>query len=210
MTMYFYADVQLRGEYPGYAISYFSHNHIAVEIKETDLVLIKENTLDFLAISYYNSNVVSHEKNTLAIGDSQLNPYLETNPWGWTINPLGLYDCFLKYWDRYQKPLMIAENGIGQIERLDNDTIHDDYRIDYIREHIIALNKAITRGVKVFAYCAWSPIDMVSSGTSEMKKRYGFIYNDQDDYGVGSHKRYKKDSYIWYQNVIKSNGLKLE
>lgn len=100
--MYFYADVQLRGEYPGYAISYFSHNHIAVEIKETDLVLIKENTLDFLAISYYNSNVVSHEKNTLAIGDSQLNPYLETNPWGWTINPLGLYDCFLKYWDRYQ------------------------------------------------------------------------------------------------------------
>lgn len=87
---------------------------------------------------------------------------------------------------------MIAENGIGQIERLDNDTIHDDYRIDYIREHIIALNKAITRGVKVFAYCAWSPIDMVSSGTSEMKKRYGFIYNDQDDYGVGSHKRYKK------------------
>lgn len=210
MTMYFYADVQLRGEYPGYAISYFSHNHIAVEIKETDLVLIKENTLDFLAISYYNSNVVSHEKNTLAIGDSQLNPYLETNPWGWTINPLGLYDCFLKYWDRYQKPLMIAENGICQIERLDNDTIHDDYRIDYIREHIIALNKAITRGVKVFAYCAWSPIDMVSSGTSEMKKRYGFIYNDQDDYGVGSHKRYKKDSYIWYQNVIKSNGLKLE
>ena len=105
---------------------------------------------------------------------------------------------------------MSAENGIGQIERLDNDTIHDDYRIDYIREHIIALNKAITRGVKVFAYCAWSPIDMVSSGTSEMKKRYGFIYNDQDDYGVGSHKRYKKDSYIWYQNVIKSNGLKLE
>ncbi len=206
MTMYFYGDVQLRGEYPRYAISYFNHNQISIEIKENDLILIKENTLDFLAISYYNSNVVDHEKNTFAIGDSLLNPYLKANPWGWTINPLGLYDGFLKYWDRYQKPLMIAENGIGQIEKLDNNTVHDDYRIDYIREHIVALNKAIAHGVKVFAYCAWSPIDMVSSGTSEMKKRYGFIYNDQDDYGLGSHKRYKKDSYVWYQNVIKSNG----
>lgn len=209
MTMYFYADVQLRGTYPGYVLNYFKDHHLQIDIKEEDLVLIKNNLLDFLAISYYNSNVASRKKNTLSIGSAELNPYLEANPWGWTINPLGLYDCFLKYWDRYQKPLMIAENGIGQIEELVDGTVHDDYRIDYLRKHIIALSKAIKQGVDVFAYCAWSPIDMVSSGTSEMKKRYGLIYNDQDDYGMGSHKRYKKDSYTWYQQVIKSNGEKL-
>lgn len=209
MTMYFYADVQLRGEYPGYAVHYFHQNNIPIEIQEEELQLIKNNTLDFLAISYYNSNVVSYKDNTMAIGDAKQNPYLKANPWGWTINPLGLYDCFLKYWDRYQKPLMIAENGIGEIEKLENDTVHDEYRIDYLRQHIKALKQAIDDGVKVFAYCAWSPIDMVSSGTSEMKKRYGLIYNDQDDYGKGSHQRYKKDSFSWYQKVIKSHGTDL-
>lgn len=209
MTMYYYADVQLRGKYPGYAIRYFHENNIAIDIHEDDLQLIKDNTLDFLAISYYNSNVVSYQENTMAIGDAKQNPYLKANPWGWTINPLGLYDCFLKYWDRYQKPLMIAENGIGEIEKLENNTVHDEYRIDYLHQHIKALKQAIDDGVKVFAYCAWSPIDMVSSGTSEMKKRYGLIYNDQDDYGKGSHQRYKKDSFSWYQKVIKSHGTDL-
>lgn len=207
MTMFFFADVQLRGEYPGYALRYFKDNSIAIHADENELTLLKNNTLDFLAISYYNSNVVSYEKNTMAIGNAELNPYLKANPWGWTINPLGLYDCFLNYWDRYGKPLMIAENGFGQIEELDSEhKLHDDYRIDYIKEHIRALQKAVQHGVDVFAYCAWSPIDMVSSGTSEMKKRYGFIYNDQDDAGHGTQKRYPKDSYWWYRNVIATNG----
>lgn len=208
MTMFFFSDVQLRGEYPGYALRYFKDHNIMIDVENNELQLIKNNTLDFLAISYYNSNVVSYEKNTMAIGNSELNPYLKANPWGWTINSLGLYDCFLNYWDRYGKPLMIAENGFGQIEALDDeDKVHDDYRIDYIKEHIKALQKAVQHGVNVFAYCAWSPIDMVSSGTSEMKKRYGFIYNDQDDYGNGTHKRYPKDSYWWYQEVISKNGI---
>lgn len=208
MTMFFFSDVQLRGEYPGYALRYFKDHNIMIDVENNEIQLIKNNTLDFLAISYYNSNVVSYEKNIMAIGNSELNPYLKANPWGWTINPLGLYDCFLNYWDRYGKPLMIAENGFGQIEALDDeDKVHDDYRIDYIKEHIKALQKAVQHGVNVFAYCAWSPIDMVSSGTSEMKKRYGFIYNDQDDYGNGTHKRYPKDSYWWYQEVISKNGI---
>ena len=163
MTMFFFADVQLRGEYPGYALRYFKDNSIAIHADEKQLTLLK--------------------------------------------NPLGLYDCFLNYWDRYGKPLMIAENGFGQIEELDSEhKLHDDYRIDYIKEHIRALQKAVQHGVDVFAYCAWSPIDMVSSGTSEMKKRYGFIYNDQDDAGHGTRKRYPKDSYWWYRNVIATNG----
>ncbi|MCI1894179.1 MAG: family 1 glycosylhydrolase, partial [Lactobacillus sp.] len=179
-------------------------------IQDGDLQLIRDNRLDFLAISYYNSNVVSADKNSMAIGDSELNPYLKANPWGWTINPLGLYDSFLKYWDRYHSPLMIAENGFGQIEELDeNDTVHDDYRIDYLRQHLQALKNAVEKDVDVFAYCAWSPIDMVSSGTSEMKKRYGFIYNDLNDDGTGSGKRYPKDSFYWYQKVIASNGISI-
>lgn len=211
MTMYYYADVQLRGEYPMYALRYMKDHDITIEIEEESIRILKENPLDFLAISYYNSNVVSYEKNTMAIGNSELNPYLKANPWGWTINPLGMYDCMLRYWDRYGKTLMIAENGFGQIEELDSlNQIHDDYRIDYIREHIKALENAVRKGVQIFAYCAWSPIDMVSSGTSEMKKRYGFIYNDLDDYGIGTQKRYKKDSFYWYQKVIASNGEDLE
>lgn len=210
MTMYFFADVQLRGEYPKYALRYLKDHQIDFTIQDGDLQLIRDNRLDFLAISYYNSNVVSADKNSMAIGDSELNPYLKANPWGWTINPLGLYDSFLKYWDRYHSPLMIAENGFGQIEELDeNDTVHDDYRIDYLRQHLQALKNAVEKGVDVFAYCAWSPIDMVSSGTSEMKKRYGFIYNDLNNDGTGSGKRYPKDSFYWYQKVIASNGISI-
>lgn len=210
MTMYFYADVQLRGRYPGYALHYFKENGMDVEVERGELELIANNAMDFLAVSYYNSNVVSAEKNTMAIGDSIINPYLEKNPWGWTVNPTGLLDGMLRYWDRYQVPIMIAENGFGQVEELGSDgTVHDDYRISYLRAHITAIREAVQSGVEMFAYCLWSPIDMVSSGTSEMRKRYGLIYNDQDDYGNGSHRRYPKDSYYWYRDVVASNGKNL-
>ena len=207
MTQYFFTDVQFRGEYPGYALKFFKDKGYHIEVEDGDLELIKNNTMDFLAISYYNSSAVSADKNSMAIGDVTKNPYLKANPWGWTINPSGLYDCFSLYWDRYQKPLMIAENGFGEIEKLnDENTVHDDYRIDYYREHILAIRNAIEHGVNVFAYCAWSPLDMISSGTSEMAKRYGFIYVDQDDMGHGTYKRFKKDSFFWYKKVIESNG----
>lgn len=210
MTMYLYADVQLRGEYPGYALRSFADRGIDVLATPEQLQILRDNTMDFLAVSYYNSNVVSAKKNSLAIGDGEPNPYLEATPWGWTVNPTGLLDAFLRYWDRYQVPLMVAENGIGQIEVPDSDgVIHDDYRISYMHDHLVALREAIRRGVDVFAYCSWSPIDMVSSGTSEMKKRYGLIYNDQDDFGRGSHVRTPKDSYWWYRDVIASNGATL-
>ncbi|WMJ89232.1 glycoside hydrolase family 1 protein [Anaerocolumna sp. MB42-C2] len=211
LTQYFYTDVQFRGEYPGYVWKYFRDNHFDIKMEEGDLELLKANTMDFLAISYYNSSAVSADKNTMAIGDVTKNPYLEDNPWGWTVNPSGLYHCFSNYWDRYQKPLMIAENGYGQIEELNEEnTVHDDYRIEYYREHIKAIRICIEHGIRVFAYCPWSPIDMVSSGTSEMAKRYGFIYVDQDDWGKGSHKRYVKDSYYWYKKVIETNGEDLK
>jgi len=207
MTMFFYTDVQFRGKYPGYALKYFEDNNYTITIDDGDLELIKRNTLDYLAISYYNSSTVDAKNNGMSIGDTTKNPYLEANPWGWTINPDGLYYCFSQYWDRYEKPLMIAENGLGQIETLDeNKQINDDYRIDYLKGHLQALKKSIEHGVDVFAYCAWSPIDTVSSGTSEMAKRYGFVYVDQDDFGKGTKKRVKKDSFNWYKKVIATNG----
>lgn len=207
MTMFFFSDVQFRGEYPGYALRYFEDNGIEIQVEPGDLEVIADNTMDYLALSYYNSNVVSADKNSMAIGDYTLNPYLKANPWGWTVNPDGLYDCLTHYWDRWRKPILIAENGFGQVEQLDaNDTVEDDYRVDYIREHLKALRKAIAHGVKVFSYCAWSPLDMVSSGTSEMRKRYGFVYVDLDDMGGGTGERYKKKSFDWYRRVCASNG----
>ncbi|MDM8292669.1 glycoside hydrolase family 1 protein [Faecalicoccus pleomorphus] len=210
MTMFLYADVQFFGEYPGYALRYFKENNICIQSDKNELKVLKENTMDFLAISYYNSNVVSAKENSMKIGDSKINPYLEANPWGWTINPRGLYDSFIRYWDRYHKPLMIAENGFGAIETKENDMIDDQYRIQYLNDHLYAIKKAIRQGVNVFAYCLWSPFDIVSSGTSEMKKRYGLIFVDQDDFGKGSGNRFPKKSYYWYQNVIQTNGDSLE
>lgn len=207
MTMYFFSDIQFRGEYPGYALRYFKDNGIDIQVERGDLEALTSNTMDFLALSYYNSNVVSAEKNSMAIGDYTLNPYVAANPWGWTVNPSGLYDSLTHYWDRWGRPILIAENGFGQIEKLnEEDTVDDGYRIDYLRKHLKALRTAIRHGVDVFGYCAWSPLDMVSSGTSEMKKRYGFIYVDLDDMGQGSGRRYKKRSFGWYKTVCESNG----
>ena len=209
MTMYFYADVQLRGEYPGYAVHYFHQNNIPIEIQEEELQLIKNNTLDFLAISYYNSNVVSYKDNTMAIGDAKQNPYLKANPWGWTINPLGLYDCFLKYWDRYQKPIFVVENGLGAFDKLEDGQIHDQYRIDYLKRHIEELKKACDDGCRVLAYCTWSYTDLLS-WLNGYQKRYGFVYIDrEEDENSGTLNRYKKDSYFWYKKVIETNGEEL-
>lgn len=210
LTMFYYLDVQLRGVYPEYILSYFEENDVIFDVGLEELDLIKENTMDFIAISYYNSNTASAEQNTYAIGDSTPNPYLEANEWGWSINPSGLLNTLIHCWDRYNVPIMIAENGFGQIEYLDdNDMVDDDYRIEYIKQHLKMIEKALNQGIDVFSYCLWSPIDMVSSGTSEMKKRYGIIYNDVDDSGHGSGKRVPKKSYFWYQNVVKTNGRTL-
>ena len=132
---------------------------------------------------------------------------LKTNEWGWGIEPVGLRVALNEYYDRYLLPIYITENGMGFIEELNEDkTIHDDYRVDFLRQHIEQTKEAIKDGVDVRGYYAWGPIDIVSCSSSEMKKRYGFIYVDIDDFGNGSKKRYLKDSYYWYKKVTASNG----
>ena len=139
------------------------------------------------------------------------NPYLETSDWGWQIDPLGLRITLNYLYDRYQKPLFIVENGLGAIDTLEEDgSIHDPYRIDYLREHIRAMHAALKDGVDLRGYTPWGCIDLISASTGEMKKRYGFIYVDLDNEGNGTKNRYKKDSFYWYKKVIASNGEDLE
>ena len=139
------------------------------------------------------------------------NPYLEESDWGWQIDPMGLRITLNEMWDRYQKPLFIVENGLGALDQLtDDNQVHDQYRIDYLQKHILQMQEAIKDGVDLIGYTMWGPIDLISFSTSEMSKRYGFIYVDQDDQGQGSLKRYRKDSFFWYKQVIASNGANLE
>lgn len=201
MNQYFYCDVLIRGEYPGYAKRYFTENDIKIDITETDLDIIKNNHVDFLSISYYYTRLVSKQDKELVE-----NPYLEKSLWGWAIDPTGLRNALNQYWDRYRLPMFIAENGLGAIDELIDGQVNDDYRIAYLSANIKSLKEAIKDGVNVFGYASWGPIDIISCSQGEMSKRYGFIYVDLDDRGNGSRKRIKKKSFYWYKKVIESNG----
>lgn len=214
---YFFIDVQARGEYPNYAKKKFEKLGLTIEMTAEDLALIKENTVDFISFSYYSSRVSSADpsltdKTAGNIFASLKNPYLETSEWGWQIDPLGLRITLNAIWDRYQKPMFIVENGLGAVDTPDeNGYVEDDYRIDYLREHIKTMGQAINEdGVELWGYTTWGCIDLVSAGTGEMKKRYGFIYVDRDNEGKGTLKRSKKKSFDWYKQVIASNGTKLD
>lgn len=213
---YFFIDVQSRGEYPSYAFKELNRKGITLPIEEGDLEILKDNTVDFISFSYYSSHVqadkmsegVRTEGNAF---DSIKNPYLESSEWGWQIDPLGLRITMNELYDRYQKPLFIVENGLGAID-IPDDTgyVEDDYRISYLAAHIQAMKDAVELdGVDLLGYTTWGCIDLVSAGTGEMKKRYGFIYVDRDDEGNGTLKRTRKKSFNWYKQVIATNGEQL-
>lgn len=206
---YLFTDVQLRGEYPKYALNYFRENNYHLEITEEEKQILRENTMDYMAISYYFSQMVDSTKNVNKPDSITVNPHLEANPWGWNVDPQGLYNTLSQYWDRYQKPIIIAENGFGMYDKLEDGTVHDDYRISYLGSHIEQVGRAIYDGADVIAYCAWGPIDIVSCSSQQMSKRYGFIYVDLDDEGQGSGERIRKDSFHWYKQVIATNGAEI-
>ncbi|WP_317944842.1 glycoside hydrolase family 1 protein [Carnobacterium maltaromaticum] len=212
---FFYTDVMIRGAYPGYMNRFFKENDVAIQWADGDKELLATHTADYLAFSYYMSNISSANPNELDQTDANLkkglkNPYLESSAWGWQIDPKGLRYTLNNLYDRYQIPLFIVENGIGAEDYVTTDgKIHDTYRIDYLQKHIEQMREAIVDGVELIGYTMWSSLDIVSSGTSEMSKRYGFIYVDQDDDGNGTLSRSKKDSFYWYQKVIATNGADL-
>ena len=167
-----------------------------------------------MSFSYYMSSIATHEKDGEEVGGNLLgskkNPYLKASDWGWQIDPVGLRITMHKLYDRYQIPLFIVENGLGAKDVVEEDgAIHDPYRIDYLRDHIKEMEQAIDEGVELMGYTPWGCIDLVSASTSQMSKRYGFIYVDLDDEGHGTLKRSKKDSFDWYKKVIATNGADL-
>ena len=209
----FFIDVQSRGEYPGYAKRFLRENGIELVFAEDDEEILKNNTVDFIGFSYYSSRCASVDPeivNGKTSGNAfktVRNPYLKASEWGWQIDPLGLRITANQLYDRYQKPLFIVENGLGAVDTPEEDgTINDDYRIEYLSEHVKAMKEAIADGVDLIGYTPWGCIDLVSASTGEMKKRYGFIYVDKDNEGNGTLNRSKKKSFYWYKKVIETNG----
>ncbi|MBS5938651.1 glycoside hydrolase family 1 protein [Clostridium sp.] len=208
---HFFSDVQCRGYYPSYKLKEYERKGIVILKKDGDDDILKNGTVDFIGFSYYSSGVVSTENieessgNMIATGK---NPYLQASEWGWQIDPIGLRYILNVLYERYQIPLMVVENGLGYNDQLNEDgQIIDDYRIEYLRRHIIEIDKAINiDGVELMGYTMWGCIDLVSASTGEMRKRYGFIYVDMDDQGNGTKNRMKKKSFDWYRKVIESNG----
>lgn len=204
----FYCDVQMRGEYPNYFKSY----GVDLEVLEGDLELLKRGVTDYVGFSYYASQVVSYNGEGDQIQGNMTtglkNPYLDASPWGWQIDPDGLIYLMRELYERYNKPLFIVENGFGHNDVVEKDgSIVDDYRIDYLSKHIKAMLSVMnTENIEVIGYTAWGPIDIVSAGTGEMDKRYGFIYVDLNNEGKGTLKRIRKKSFQWYKEVIASNG----
>lgn len=205
---YYFGDVLLRGIYPGYVLRFFEDNGYDIQFGAHDLEDLR-NTADFMSFSYYYSSVCSAK--SFADGNRDFaNDRLPANPWGWSIDPVGLRYTLNAYYDRWQCPIYVTENGLGAHDVLEKDgTIHDPYRVEYFRAHIEQMRQAIQDGVDLRGYYAWGPIDIVSCSSSEMSKRYGFIYVDLDDEGKGTGRRIRKDSFAWYHDVIATNGGKL-
>ena len=212
----FFSDVQTRGAYPAWSDRMFAAKGVVLKKERGDDEILRQYPVDFVSFSYYMSSTVSAHpeklegvKGNLITGGIR-NLYLPESDWGWQIDPKGLRLALNQLYDRYQKPLFVAENGLGAVDVPDsNGVVQDDYRIEYLRLHIEQMQEAIADGVNLFGYTWWGPIDMVSASTSQMSKRYGFIHVDQDDMGNGTLKRSRKKSFGWYKKVIASNGADL-
>lgn len=207
----FYADVHVWGEYPRLILKMFERKGIHLHTEPGDAAILKAGCVDFVSCSYYMTMTESVDPNAERTpGNTVLgvkNPYLPASDWGWQIDPKGLRYSLIELYDRYRKPLMVVENGIGAKDVVEPDgSIHDPYRVEYFRQHISEMGKAIDEGVEMWGYTSWAPIDLISASTNQMSKRYGFIYVDQDDMGNGTLARRRKDSFAWYKKVIATNG----
>ncbi|WP_304683487.1 6-phospho-beta-glucosidase [Ileibacterium valens] len=212
---WFFCDVQVRGHYPRYALKNFERKNFNLDITEQDIEDLKNGTVDYIGFSYYMTNTVDstvhRDTSTVTDGSSEhsvANPFIEVSDWGWAIDPEGLRYALSEFYERYEKPLFIVENGFGAIDvKEDDGSVHDPYRIEYLRKHIEQMKLAVEKdGVELMGYTPWGCIDCVSFTTGEMKKRYGFVYVDRNIDGSGTLERSKKDSYDWYKKVVASNG----
>ena len=210
--VWYTSDVQVRGYYPSYAKRLWVQSGVHLKMEPGDEEVLREGTVDFFSLSYYMTNLVGTHDDLEEVGGSNVagggrNPYLAASEWGWQIDPDGLRFSLNEIYDRYQIPLMVVENGLGAQDVVEDDgSVHDTYRIDYLRRHLTAMREAVADGVDLMGYTWWGPLDLVSNGTGEMRKRYGFIFVDKHDDGTGTLARSRKDSFYYYQRVIASNG----
>jgi 6-phospho-beta-glucosidase len=213
---YWFCDVHVRGHYPAYLKSYFARKDFKLDITAEDEAALAKGCVDYIGFSYYMSFATKDtgkapEFDYDEANDLVKNDYVPASEWGWQIDPLGLRWALSWFYERYEKPLFIVENGFGAVDEVEADgSIHDPYRVDYLKAHIKAMKDAVDYdGVDLMGYTPWGFIDLVSAGTGEMKKRYGVIYVDKDNEGNGTLERSKKDSFTWYQKVIATNGEEL-
>lgn len=216
-SIYRYVDIQVFGEYPRYLLKEMERKGIAIEKDPRDDEELREGTVDFVSFSYYMTSCMAADTTGLDMAPGNTvngvkNPYLPSSEWGWQTDASGLRYSLVDLYDRFRKPLFIVENGLGARDTLTEDgRVHDPYRASYLEEHVRAMSDAINvDGVDLMGYTWWGCIDLVSESTRQMSKRYGFVYVDVDDYGKGSYKRYKKDSFDYYRQVIASNGTNLD
>lgn len=211
---YLCGDIQVRGAYPYFTQSLFDELGISIQKEDGDDRILKDGAVDFYSLSYYMSSCAAANPDAEGTAGNLIfgvkNPYLESSDWGWQIDAKGLRYLLNDLYARYQKPIMIVENGLGAVDEIEDGKIHDTYRISYLREHIRQMELAIEDGVDLIAYLPWGCIDLVSISTGEMKKRYGFVYVDKQNDGSGTLNRMKKDSFYWYQKVIQTNGADLD
>lgn len=202
---FFFSDVQIRGTYPKYTLKHWEKQNLNLDITNEDLENLKKGTVDFLGFSYYKSTIAEYDgKNTYV---EEANPHVPKSAWDWAIDPVGLRYILNLAYERYQKPLFIVENGLGAFDELKDETVNDDYRINYLQEHIVQMLKAIEiDGVNVIGYTPWAAIDIISASTGEIEKRYGFIYIDLEQVKKGAAGFYRKKSFKWYQHIISTNG----
>ena len=210
---YWFADVHVRGSYPHYIQKYWERKQIELDITKEDLQALSQGCVDYIGFSYYMSFATKYQEGNLHYDYDEntalvRNPHVDASEWGWQIDPEGLRYAMNWFYDRYSLPLFIVENGFGAIDEVEADgSIHDPYRIAYLKAHIEAMKICVDEdGVDLMGYTPWGCIDLVSAGTGEMKKRYGFIYVDKDNEGKGTLQRSRKDSFTWYQTVISTNG----
>ena len=216
---YYFADVHVFGLYPEHILKYWERKGIQVDFTEQDQEDLLAGTVDYIGFSYYMSFAIdSHRGNNpyfdyVETEDLVKNIYVEASEWDWQIDPEGLRYALNWFTDHYHLPLFIVENGLGAKDVLvdgpNGPTVEDDYRIDYLKQHLQQVGEAIEDGVELWGYTTWGCIDLVSASTAQMSKRYGFIYVDRNDDGTGTLARYKKKSFDWYKEVIATNGEKL-
>lgn len=221
--VYYMLDMHQYGEYPGYYMNYLKERNIMPVMEEGDKSILKKAKMDFIAVNYYRTNCAEALKaddehplgsregtvdfNMYGLFKMSMNPNLKATEYGAAIDPSGFRVALNEYWQRYHLPLIVTENGLGTPDILTEDgKVHDEYRIDYLRSHIEACALAIEDGVEMIGYCPWSFMDLLSSAQG-FRKRYGLVYTNRTDDELLDLKRIKKDSFYWYQNVIKNNGL---